>query len=430
MDTVRSAAPSRGNSAVKKWVGQALRLSQRAPRPLQRFSAMTKIRVADLAREPFRIFFPAAVLAGILGVALWPIYFTHLTQFYPGTSHPRIMAFGFFGGFILGFLGTAMPRMLSTNPLRLREAFSLLFLHLAMVGAFLAGNIVLGDILFLALLCLFAICMVPRACQRKDNPPPGFVLVGLTVASVATGAVLAIIEHYSELDLFWIALERLLCYQAFVLLPILGIGPFLLPRFFGQPTPHDFPEALTPNAPWLRKAALALSAGALILGSFLIEASGWFRIAYALRFATTLAYFLIEMPFHRGPAHSNALGASIRISLAGILAGFLAICLLPAYRVALLHLTLIGGFAVITLTVATRVLFGHSGNLALLRGRNRWLLIAVGMMLFGMATRISGDFWLKILPSHYIYGALLWIAGVCIWSYYALPKIFTRDIDP
>jgi uncharacterized protein involved in response to NO len=390
---------------------------------------MNKIRITDLAREPFRIFFPAAVLAGVLGAALWPLYFTHLTQFYPGTSHPRIMAFGFFGGFIIGFLGTAMPRMLSANPLRLREAFPLLFVHLAMVGAFLAGNIVLGDILCLALLGLFAICMMPRARHRKDNPPPGFVLVGLTFASAATGVLLAIIEYYSELDLFWIALERLLCYQAFVLLPILGIGPFLLPRFFGLPNPHDFPETLTPTAPWLRKAALAFTAGALILASFLIEAAGSFRTAYALRFATTLIYFLIEMPFHRAPGGSNALGASILISLAGILAGFLAVCLFPAYRVALLHLTLIGGFAVITFTVATRVLFGHSGNLPLLRGRNRWLLIAVGMMLFGMATRISGDFWPKILPSHYIYGALLWIAGVSIWSYYALPKILTRDAD-
>src|SRR5436189_4239604 len=107
---------------------------------------MNKIRIADLAREPFRIFFPAAVLAGIMGVALWPLYFTHLTEFYPGVSHPRIMAFGFFGGFILGFLGTAMPRMLSANPLRLAEVIPLLLLHLTMVGAFASGNIYLGDI--------------------------------------------------------------------------------------------------------------------------------------------------------------------------------------------------------------------------------------------------------------------------------------------
>jgi uncharacterized protein involved in response to NO len=64
---------------------------------------------ADLDREPFRVFFPAGVLGGIVGVALWPLYFTHVTEFYPGLGHARIMACGLFGAFIFGFLGTAIP---------------------------------------------------------------------------------------------------------------------------------------------------------------------------------------------------------------------------------------------------------------------------------------------------------------------------------
>ncbi len=94
-----------------------------------------------------------------------------------------------------------------------------------------------------------------------------------------------------------------------------------------------------------------------------------------------------------------------------------------------MHLTLIGGFAVITFTVATRVVFGHSGNLERLKARNWWLLVAVGLMLFGMATRISGDFWPRIVASHYIYGAVLWTAGVLLWSSYVLPKIVQVEIE-
>jgi uncharacterized protein involved in response to NO len=93
----------------------------------------------------------------------------------------------------------------------------------------------------------------------------------------------------------------------------------------------------------------------------------------------------------------------------------------------LLHLTLIGGFAVITFTVATRVIFGHSGNLERLKGKNRWLLVALGLMLFAMATRISGDFWPKIMASHYIYGALIWVIGVTVWSCFTLPKVLQAD---
>jgi hypothetical protein len=224
-----------------------------------------------------------------------------------------------------------------------------------------------------------------------------------------------------------IILQRLLSYQGFVLLPILGIGPFLLPRFFGLSAADQLPELLRPNAVWLRKAGVALLAGLLIIGSFFLEATGAFRSAYALRLAVTLVYFYLQMPFHRTPNAANALGACIRVSFAGILSGFLAVCLFPAYRVALLHLTLIGGFAVITVTVAIRVVFGHSGNLALVQRRNRWLILAVGMMLLGMATRITGDFWPKILASHYVYGAVLWIAGILLWSCFVLPKVLLAD---
>src|SRR5690242_18540167 len=72
-----------------------------------------RITLAEMAAEPFRIFFPAGVLAGIVGVSLWPLHFGGVLEFYPGQNHARIMACGLFGAFILGFLGTAMPRMLS-----------------------------------------------------------------------------------------------------------------------------------------------------------------------------------------------------------------------------------------------------------------------------------------------------------------------------
>ena len=48
-------------------------------------------------------------------------------------------------------------------------------------------------------------------------------------------------------------------------------------------------------------------------------------------------------------------------------------------------------------------------------------------MLFGMATRISGDFLPRIMASHYTYGALTWIIGVLIWSAYVLPKTLVAD---
>ena len=393
------------------------------------FRSKQRISFADVGREPFRVFFPAGVLAGIVGVALWPLHFANVLELYPGLGHARIMAYGLFGAFIIGFLGTAMPRLLSAKPLHALQVLLLVAMHAVMVAAFAGGKIFLGDALFLGLLVTLAGFMATRAKQRRDTPPPGFVLVGLAFLCVAVGGVLAIVQNYRELDGFWITLQRLLSYQGFVLLPILGIGPFILPRFFGMQNQQDFAEALAPAAGWWRKAFIALLAGAFIIASFLMEARGWSRMAYALRFGTTLVYLFLEMPFHRAPQATNALGAAIRIAFVGVLAGFLAVAVFPAHRVSLLHLTLVGGFAIITFVVATRVVFGHSGNLALLKGRNRWVLVAVGLMLLGMATRISGDFWPQVLASHYTYGALLWIAGVLLWAAYVLPKVLVADSE-
>jgi uncharacterized protein involved in response to NO len=386
------------------------------------------IELADLGKEPFRVFFPAGVLAGIAGVSLWPLHFWGLIGMYPGQAHARIMADGLFGAFILGFLGTAMPRMLSAPPLGLRNVFLLAGLHSSAMVAFAMQKIIWGDRFFLGLLCVFAVLMFRRARNRRDMPPPGFVLVGLAFLCVFAGTLLAVLQPGTdEGAAYWISLQRLLSYQGFVLLPILGIGPFMLPRFFGLPSPHDFPESLSPAAAWKKKATLALAAGALIVASFFMEVEGWFRVAHAVRFVTTLAYLALEFPFHLAPKVSSAPGACLRIAFAGLVSGFILITLFPAFRVGLLHLTLIGGFAIITFTVATRVVFGHSGNLEKLRGRNLWLLVAVGVMLLGMATRISGDFWPKIMVSHYILGAVIWIAGALLWSIYVLPKVLQPD---
>jgi hypothetical protein len=226
--------------------------------------------------------------------------------------------------------------------------------------------------------------------------------------------MISLLMHFQmDLPLFWVNLQRLLAYQGFVLLPILGVGGFILPRFFGLPSRQDFPESLRPSPGWTRKAGTALAAGAVILGSFVVEAAGWHRTGHALRAGAALAFLLLEMPLHHALHRRNAL----------------AIALFPSGRVALLHLTLAGGFAALTFAVATRVVFGHSGSQPLLRAPNRWMHGVLGLMLLGTATRISGDFWPGILPTHYSYGAILWGAGAAWWAWRVLPNVLVADDD-
>jgi uncharacterized protein involved in response to NO len=389
-----------------------------------------QVSLKDLGEEPFRLFFPAAVLAGLVGTAVWPLHFSGMLELYPGQAHARLMVYGLFGGFILGFLGTAMPRMLSAPALGIVKVTVLLGLHLSMVGVLGIGRVGWGDHLFLALLLTFVAVLLWRGRQRQDTPPPGFVLAGLALLCGICGAALAVAQHYNpELPGDWIVLQRLLSYQGFVLLPILGVGPYLLPRFFGLSSLHDFPVMKVPDRRWCRKAALGVVAGGIIIGSFLLEVRGWIRLAHTLRFGATFGYLLVEFPFRLAPKGGGLLGCWLRLAFAVLLVGFLAVAIIPAYRVALLHLTLVGGFAAVAFVVATRVVYGHSGNQNLLQKRNRWLTIAMSLMLLAMATRISGDFWPKIMITHYVYGALAWMTGAVVWAVYVLPKVMQMEED-
>jgi hypothetical protein len=249
----------------------------------------------------------------------------------------------------------------------------------------------------------------------------------MAMACAAGGALLAILLQNAESAFFWVALQHLLIYQGFMLLPILGVGAFLLPRFFGLPNRQDFPQSRTPPPGWMTHATSAAITGLLILVSFFLEAAGWLRTGPALRLVVSLVYLIREVPLHRSGNGRNPSASVVRLGVVLLLAGFFAIVLFPAYRISLLHLTLVGGFAIITFTVATRVIFGHSGNAALLQQRQRWLWVAVSLMLLAMSTRISGDLWPKVLISHYNYGAALWILAVLLWSVYVLPKVLIPD---
>src|SRR5947208_2769965 len=127
--------------------------------------------------EPFRIFFPVGLLLGVVGVALWPLFVWHAIELYPAQAHVRLMIEGLMGSFIIGFLGTSGPRLLDASPLSVAETCALFGLQIVSAFLHLAQRQTAGDIVFLAVLLLFAGMMARRAGARNDLPPPQFVLV-------------------------------------------------------------------------------------------------------------------------------------------------------------------------------------------------------------------------------------------------------------
>ena len=345
----------------------------------------TSRSLALVCREPFRIFFPAGALLGVTGVSLWVLYYLGAGVSYPNVAHARLMIEGLMASFIFGFLGTAGPRLTSAAPFSLNEVALLFTLDLLAGGAHAAGATRFGDICFLICLVLFARILLKRFRQRKDNPPPNFVLVALGMLSGIAGAALVAWSEnaqYARTYQFGSALLN----ECFVLLPILGVAPFFIGRLLDLPG-SDLPESRVFSPGWKRQAAFNALIGIAIIASFMLESFGPSRAAGWIRVAAITVYLAGRMPW-RG---RTFLADYLRTGLLFILAGFTMIALWPNYRIGALHTVFITGFNLIVFTVATQSRPGTQRKPGSLEDPALVLHRHERASFFAMASRVTAD---------------------------------------
>ena len=187
-------------------------------------------------------------------MALWPLFVWHAVEFYPAQAHVRLMIEGLMGSFIIGFLGTAGPRLLDASPLIVAETFALFGLQIVSAFLHLAQRQTAGDIVFLTLLLFFAGMMAKRAGARNDLPPPQFILVIFGLLNAIAGIFLITAAKSLTKESFANQLGSLMLNEGFVLFPILGVGAFFFPKLLGgaKPEPSDLRIA---TAIWIKRAA-------------------------------------------------------------------------------------------------------------------------------------------------------------------------------
>lgn len=381
------------------------------------------------AGEPFRLLFPIGVVFGLIGVLVWPAYVWGAIETYPVLMHTRLMIECFLGAFVIGFLGTALPRLLDVPKVHGREASLYVTGLITCCALHLTSKYTGGDLLFLLSFGGFAASLVYRARARKDVPPPGFVLVALGIMSALAGTICFLLSSlWTDGPVYQLyQAGRLLLYQGFLLFPLMGVGAFLLPRFFDLPNKQNFPESLTPPPGWWARAGFALGCGLLGLLSFALEFFQYLSAAYLLRAAALIIYFWREVPIHKAKFSVGSLAMSLRVALLSIPIGYVAMAILPARQITLLHIVFITGFSLLTLTVATRVIFGHGGRSDQFK-RPLWSIRAlVALIVLAMATRVSADWMPDIRITHYAYAALAWATAVIIWAIRVLPGVRHPD---
>ena len=378
--------------------------------------------------EPFRIFFPLGTLLGVSGVSLWPLFFTGMHKFYPGFMHSRLMIHGFLAAFVIGFLGTAMPRLLSAPALRAREVWTLLVLHMTVAGLHIAHKDFAGDALFVLELVIFAALLFSRVGRRGELPPPGFVFVGLGYLSGLIGTSLWLAGTQGWVSGSAMLLGGLWLNQAFSLLQIHGVGSFLIPRFLGLPDLVPMSEERIASPAWRKRATFSLVLGVVFLGSYWLEAAyAEIKPAAILRGCVALAYVLVMVPIHRTPKPGKTVPLAVNLAMLALLVGLIFPLFWPGQRVAGLHVIFIGGFSLVTFTVATRVVLGHSGNEAMFDTRLPSLRIVAFLIIASTVMRAGADFLAETRPTGMNWAAYVWMIAATIWAVFILPKVRIAD---
>ncbi len=383
--------------------------------------------MALVAEDPFRLFFLIGIASGLLGISLWLLYYQKWLPYYPGTSHARILVHGFVWNFIAGFLLTALPRLLESKPISMGEAKTCAVLSVGSILLHTCNMTIGGDVLFFLANSLLMKMLIEAFRSRNDNPPPGFVLVPLSLFCAMAGTLLFILSNQFQLFPESYALARTLLYQGLTIPPILGIGAFFFPRFLGSINVQEQAVEDPNPASWNKHFSIAAITGLALIASFILEGFGITEVAYWLRGATIIVFFAMELRLGKLP-DSKRIRNILLLSLFCFAAGFLYSAIFPEWRAAGIHTAFIGGVSLIIFLTAGRVVFGHTGRIEKLN-KAFWPYGVASLIVFSLLARVWGDVMPRIQVSHYVYAAICWILAALIWVWKIYPLVTKESED-
>ena len=336
--------------------------------------------------------------------------------------HIDLLLQGFLFAFVLGFLLTALPRFSRTWPITKLELVFFLVVFVAGNLATIMKFLSIGRFCFWINLTFLLVYAIRRFVRRQANPPPEFIFVGV-------GLVLGWFAAWMRMDAFlpWpIGMSELvgrrLISEGMVLMLVLGVAGKLAPMFFGFSNANPL-VALGDIATVYKKL---FSYGFIVftlLGSFVLEhVYEHTKLALYLRALAASFVFFGTMKIHRKPLEKGMLVSVLRWSNWAVLFSLWGAAIHPQYRVEVLHVLFIGGFGMMILGIATRVIVSHGKYPSEIEKTSPWLGIAGWILFAALIVRsistLTGPYYFAMLG---IAGAL-WMIGLLLWGWYFVPR--------
>jgi uncharacterized protein involved in response to NO len=202
---------------------------------------------------------------------------------------------------------------------------------------------------------------------------------------------------------------------------VLGLGGLLVPTFTMMKAPLVIPGVAGPHESG-RRALLYGVLIAALASAFVAEEFRQPRFGAFLRAGTATVMIVLVWKLFRPPGRRDAAAFAMWSSGWFIVLGLWTVALVPGLTLGGLHIVFIGGFALLTLGIGTRVLVAHGGYPP---DDERSVLspLLVATALLTLITRLAAEadrsrftLWLAI-------SGALWVAGWMLWAFRAMPRL-------
>lgn len=364
----------------------------------------------------------------------WLAYALGWQDTYSGQGHALAQVQGFLMAFALGFLGTMLPRRMGAAPVPLGILVAWIAGLVVTTWAALAERWLLAEAAALGVLVTLLGFGLSRLAHRGGGrrPPDAFVLLPIAFVHALLGVVLLLLAETGLAGERAVAVARGLLQEGVFLCLILGVGRMVLPLLSGWPVPPDL-DATGPS----RLARLGhAAAGLAILASFpaaqlLADATGEataMRVAHVVRGGVVVAELLVAGAWRR-PRKAGTQRRLVLIAAWLVPAGLFLAAAFPARRVAFLHVTFVGGMALMALAIAAHVILAHGGHEDRAAAPSRGLRVFGALVLLAAVVRATSDFMPESFFMHLGAAAGVWLLALSAWMACILPRLRDRRPD-
>jgi uncharacterized protein involved in response to NO len=331
-----------------------------------------------------------------------------------------LMIQGFEQAFIVGFLLTAMPAFTHGPRCQPWElAWAVIAMLLFGIAAILRVE-TLAQVAFLSAMLLLWTAGLRRVVGNPRKPPEEFLFVAFGLALGTTGAVLLLAGSLGAAPELPARFAERLLSLGMVLSLVMGVGSLLVPTFAGMRDPLVIPGIAAPHARQGRRvlygAVIATMAAAFVAEMFGAPRFGSVLRAVAVSTMGLWVWKLTTLP--RRDTSGFALWSSGWL----VMAGLWVVAIVPALALAGMHVVFIGGFALLTMGIGTRVVVSH-GKHPLDQERraiNAWVL---GLLAAAVAVRVVADLVPRGALHAYATSGALFILAWSLWAMRALPLV-------